>query len=344
MVGIADNSSSAAISDSKGGCVQVPKSAKELLKVLVEANLPITDSEGFKALVAIEGKAFPQAVVDLVEGLATGETAEYVRTILTAVATSTREVLNGWGYVATPVALLDVAKREISSFRETFEQAAVGDDSSRMYFVDLLSQYDALEATVAMEKPTPAKRTTKLAEADSRAGVPPVSGAKGQRLPDIDSAEQRYGESYRVYASSAALCVCECSTKADQKPTVMFETAKKESTYDWKNKRCVMLTQGEVPLVLGVFLGYLSKVDIVGHGKKQEKWMTIEDQKHQIYVKTTFRGESPRGVPVPPATAAPVIAMLMKQFQANYPYLSEDALLLIVRRVSEMYTSTSKEI
>lgn len=340
-----DNDDTAVANHIEGGRVQVPKSAKELLKVLVEANLPITDSEGFKAIAAIEGKAFPLAVIEVVEGKATDETTEHVQTVLTAVATSTRDALNDWGYAANPTVLLEVAKREASSFREAFEQAAAGDDSSRMYFVDLLSQYDALEAAIptASATATARTRTTKLAQSAHGNSVSHATQAKVQRQSIADATDRAYGESYRVYASSAALCVSECFTKADQKPTVMFETAKKESTYDWKNKRCVMLTQGEVPLVLGVFLGYLQKVDIVGHGKSQEKWMTIEDQNHQLYVKTTFRGESPRGVPVPPATAAPVIAMLLKQLRANFPHLSEDALLLIVRRVSDMYANNSRE-
>ena len=322
--------------------MQIPKSGKELLKLLSEANMPATDADGLKAIADIEGRTFTTSIVEYLDGNPSVEKKEYVDTVLAAVSIGTRDLLAGWGYTAKPMALLDVAKREISSFHETLSEAARGDESARAYLIDLLSQYDAIEIlATAQPARTASARSADLGGANGQSGN--VKGPAGPGShPQI--APGPYGEAYRVYASSAALCVCECVTKIDSKPTAMFETAKKESgAYEWKGKRSVMLTQGELPLVLAVFLGILPKVDIVGHGKKQEKWMTIEDQRHQIYVKTTYRGESPRGVPVPSTSVAPIIAMLFRQFSANHPRLSDEILLQIVHRAAAMYANTSKD-
>lgn len=325
--------------------MKIPKSGKELLQLLHEANMPATDADGLKAIAAIEGKTFPSSIVKYLEGNPSAETKEYVDTVLAAVSSSTRDLLAGWGYAASPMALLDVAKREISSFRETLCEAERGDDNARAYLIDLLSQYDAIDIlrTVPQTR-KPAARPAERPNQSNANGNSRNAGSPAEPQTHPPTSQGMYGEAYRVYGSSAALCVCECTTKIDSKPTVMFETAKKESgAYEWIGKRSVMLTQGELPLVLAVFLGILPKVDIVGHGKKQEKWMTIEDQQHQIYVKTTYRGESPRGVPVPSTTVSPIIAMLFRQFSANHPRLSDQILLQIVHRAAGMYANITKD-
>ena len=119
--------------------------------LLSEANMPATDADGLKAIAAIEGRTFTTSIVEYLDGNPSVEKKEYVDTVLAAVSIGTRDLLAGWGYTATPMALLDVAKREISSFHETLSEAARGDDSARAYLIDLLSQYDAIEILATVQ-------------------------------------------------------------------------------------------------------------------------------------------------------------------------------------------------
>ena len=153
-----------------------------------------------------------------------------------------------------------------------------------------------------------------------------------------DPAKRLFGDSFHIYGGKAVVCVSESTTLTGNKATISFEVAQRtgEGKAQWQDKISLMLTPVEQPLCLGVFLGLLEKMELKGHGKQQEKALTIVNQGKQFFLTMIMRGQSPRAVPIPPEYAYPLVAMLMRQMQKNDPHMTSDLILQVTRQICEM--------
>lgn len=158
-----------------------------------------------------------------------------------------------------------------------------------------------------------------------------------------DTAKKQYGESIHVYAGKAALCFAECMTRQEDKATLMIEVAQASGdVYNWQDKIMLMLTPSELPLVLGFFVGYLDKLELKGHGRQQEKAMTLTNQGNQFFITMIMRGQAPRAVPVPAKDSYPVLTMLLRQMLKNDPHLTAQLILQFSKRICDMHTAERK--
>lgn len=143
--------------------------------------------------------------------------------------------------------------------------------------------------------------------------------------------------SFHLYGGKAAMCFSLNTTRKGGFPTVQIEAApaKGEKTYEWEKKVSFQLTVAELPLVFGVLFGFLSKIELSGHGATNDKSLTIEDQGSKFFMSMRVRGGGVFALPVLPKDIYAIMAMIFGQMKANNPELSDNQLMMLARRVCE---------
>lgn len=339
---------------------QIPRNATDITKVLTDLDLPIPDRDGYVAISQVEGVRFSEAVAAFANKSPGSErSSEYVRNVLAATHPDTRRALISAGYPQVALSILiDVAKREGRSFRHavslvTSMEAGDERDLAVNYLRGLASEYgfDLQSAAGSSLGVFPTSRGPADTEEDrtpssSRPGHDKHTTeitSKPQLLQQTkgvanEGANTEYGESIHVYAGSAAICFAEAKTRQGGKSTVVVEVAKAVGEkYAWKDKSIFMLTLSELPLVLGVFLGYLDKLELKGHGSSQEKALTIDNQGNQFFLKIITRGQPPRAVPIPAMDSYQIVCMLLAQMQRNDLHLPIAIIMRLARHICGMY-------
>lgn len=108
---------------------------------------------------------------------------------------------------------------------------------------------------------------------------------------------------------------------------------------DWANKITLMLTDGEVPVLHGALLGYVSGCRFAGHGSGNNKWMSVSestgDYAGSIMV-TVAEGADQRACSIGPADLAQVIAIVDRAFVSQTQAAPTPA-HVISKRVAVMY-------
>ena len=336
--------------------------------MLQELSYPVPDTEGFWAISKTEGKRFAEALAKVINAEQGCEVhADYIRNVVTATHPSTREVIEKTGYLVDLVAMIEVAKREGRSFRNAVKIVQQESGKNEMtaaiaYLQGILEEYGVTErmdgaqdigesrfadppyrgdpepSRIPQRAESPAPSTTETVDdGDVTALMLPTSSE-----PMLEDKKQ-YGESIRVYAGKAALCISETTTRIGDKATVTFEVAQAQNgNYNWQGKIAFMLSVPEQPAVLGFFAGYLTKIELKGHGSRQEKAMTLVNQGDQFFLTLIMRGQPPRAVPIPADFLYGISAMLIRQMRKNDPHLSEALILQFVKKVCEMRESPRK--
>ena len=146
---------------------------------------------------------------------------------------------------------------------------------------------------------------------------------------------------FKIFGSSAALCVSEARTRAGNQCTIQIEGAlllagggRKE--FDWRNKLIVQLTVQEAYLALALFENLIPSVKFDGHGRTHEKSLQIDFQESHYFVPLIQRGRAAVAVPVRPVDAIPIIALLYKQLLRNEPHLRIEDILALIGRMAGM--------
>lgn len=348
---------------------QVPRSADGVSELLKHLGLPIPDRAGYLAISQAESTKFSEAVAKVANKAPDSETVlEYVRNVVAAAHPDARTAAAMTGYRAIEiVVLIDIAKREGRSFRNAIrmvladgnrneqgtalaylqslieENGGVSDGFDTGMFSNAAPQSDASDHARQPERqPAGNVRELRPENQQREPDIPPNSpGPESPRKSD--AAKKQYGESIHVYAGKAALCFAECMTRQEDKATLMIEVAQAAGEgYNWQDKIMLMLTPAELPLVLGLFVGYLDKLELKGHGRQQEKAMTLTNQGDQFFVTMIMRGRPPRAVPVPAKDSYPVLTMLLRQMLKNDPLLSAQLILQFSKRICDMHTAVRK--
>jgi hypothetical protein len=139
------------------------------------------------------------------------------------------------------------------------------------------------------------------------------------------------------------MCFSATKTRNGDKPTVAVEGAPSSGprVYDWNRKVSFQLTVSELSLLLGVLMGFTSKVDFQGHGVANEKSLSIENQGDKFFMSMRVRGlEGKEGcvfaMPVLPKDTIILMGLLYRQLRANMGEVSDGFMMNAVRRVCEM--------
>jgi len=118
--------------------------------------------------------------------------------------------------------------------------------------------------------------------------------------------------------------------------TIRLEGAPKmqdgSKAYDWSNKISIQLTKSELPVVIGVLLGYLPSCTFKNHGGDANKWFSIENQGTKFYFKIGQASTSKMmPCPVPTVEAHLMGLLALAQHAKNFEGLSTDAALEAIK-------------
>lgn len=163
------------------------------------------------------------------------------------------------------------------------------------------------------------------APVQKQAALPPDSSPAASENED---AEKKWFQVH-VYGGKAAACFSADTKRNSNTQTVRIETAESVGTrsYAWDNKIAVQLSVKELPLVLGVLMGWLPAYKAEGHGENNDKGFSIERQEGKFFLSMFAKGQKARALPVPPGDAYCITSLLLRQMVANDPHLTSAEVL-----------------
>lgn len=143
-----------------------------------------------------------------------------------------------------------------------------------------------------------------------------------------EDAEKKYFQVH-VYGGKAAACFSADTKRNSTTQTIRIETAESSGArvYAWDNKIAVQLSVKELPLVLGVLMGWLPAYKAEGHGEHNDKGFSIERQEGKFFLSMFAKGQKARALPVPPGDAYCITSLLLRQMVANDPHLTSAEVL-----------------
>lgn len=147
--------------------------------------------------------------------------------------------------------------------------------------------------------------------------------------------------SFKIFGTSAALCISEARTRAGNQHTIQVEGATAiaaggAKAFDWQSKVIVQLTTQECYLALALFENKLKSVRFDGHGDRHDKSLHIEFQERHYFVRMTQRGKAAVAVPVRPVDALQVVSLLYKQIRTNDAHLEIEQIRAFTDQLAQM--------
>lgn len=147
--------------------------------------------------------------------------------------------------------------------------------------------------------------------------------------------------SFKLFGTSAALCISEARTRAGNQHTIQVEGATAiaaggAKAFDWQSKIIVQLTTQECYLALALFENKLKSVRFDGHGDRHDKSLHIEFQERHYFVRMTQRGKAAVAVPVRPVDALQIVSLLYKQLRTNDPHLEIEQIRAFTDQLAQM--------
>lgn len=183
-------------------------------------------------------------------------------------------------------------------------------------------------------------------QADRRQDDRRAEPARGRQetTPPQSEGEQPEYISQHIYGGRAAACFSADMTRGGTH-TVRLEAAESSAArqYDWQGKIGIQLSQRELPLVLAVFMQWLTKFEGKGHGENNSKWFTLENQGNKLFLSVSAKGRSPRAIPIMPGDGYAVTTLLIRQMLKNDPFLTPEILLSLVRKEAQLMTGQSTQ-
>lgn len=147
--------------------------------------------------------------------------------------------------------------------------------------------------------------------------------------------------SFKIFGSSAALCIAEATTRAERKHTINIEGAillaggGTRKAFDWANKIVVQLTLQEAYQVLALLENKIRSLRFDGHGHEHDKSLQIEFQDSHYFFRLIQRGRGAVAVQVRAVDSLQLVSLLYRQLLRNDQHLrKEDIREMIDRMVS----------
>lgn len=281
----------------------------EITAILARAGLPALSREQLLELAGTHaGKRFEAALISF------GGGDRQARDVLTATVrildAKTLAALRRLGSNVPVDQLVDIAWREQIRF------------------------FDAMEA-IAQLTPRAAGARRYLA------GLGVVSGSAATTPPAPPAPVEPPYYSFKIFGSSAALCIAEATSRAERKRTINIEGAVvlaggTRKAFDWANKIVVQLTVQEAYQVLALLENKIHSLHFDGHGARHDKSLQVEFQKSHYYFRLTQRGRAAVAVPVRAVDSIQIVSLLYRQLLANEPHLRIDDMRTMVDRMARM--------
>jgi hypothetical protein len=142
-------------------------------------------------------------------------------------------------------------------------------------------------------------------------------GERSHLVPTLATIPAR--EDFHIYGGTAALTVSPGKNKAGY--AVVFidaAEANQPRQYDWGSKITVMLTPEEMIVALAVVTGGVPSASFKHHGKTKDKWMQIQHQGSNVFIKVG-QANVVRAIPLGPVDAFNFAALLTAQIKSNVP-------------------------
>ncbi len=180
--------------------------------------------------------------------------------------------------------------------------------------------------------------------------------------PDSNSLRQIRAHSYKVHGGKAALEVKpDEKLKSSQQGIVdengeqnIFYTIRLEAalsnnstdrSYNWKDKVAIQLTDIELPLFIGVCLGYYQKISFSNHGvggEKSSKFFGVEHQGTKVFFQLGQKDKSIRPVPVNLPQSMHIGLMALEVYCRNFPGVDSNTVLNSISSICGMYISQNQ--
>lgn len=283
---------------------------------------------------------------------------EYLICVLTAYSQSIGDVYRRFGFKPIePQRLVQVAVQEGSALRAAIRTFAESPDNS-----EAVGYLKAVITQTGPEPLGPNDQNTQnnVQNHPAAANAPRQAQERSQHepppLPEEPPAAYSYEagepepnktrpeiESTHLYGGKAAFCFTKDKTQSGANPTITIDAARvfsgQQRKYDWKNKVAFQLTVGELPLVFGVFYGFLESIYLPGHGRTNNKALTIQDQKDKYFLSMNVTGEGSIAIPAISKDTFRVMGMLLEQMKLNFPGLDTKDVIAIVKRVCDKHVA-----
>lgn len=135
----------------------------------------------------------------------------------------------------------------------------------------------------------------------------------------------------KAYCNQSAL-TAEASITTSGIHTLSLDVARgAKPTFDWKSKLTVQITEDELPMVLGVLLGWVGKMEGRHHGQQHNKGYSLEHQGTHVFLVVTQQGKGAIAVRIDGAPLLGLSGLILHQMQQNMPWLSTDTILSLTK-------------
>ena len=280
----------------------------EILNILSAARLPaLTRGQLFELAATDYGKAFAADLQAFSAGA--GDRRDDIAAVVYSLGDSCKGVLEQLRYEFVVGQVVAVAKQEKRRFFAALHAVSAGTplQAEAMHYLSTL-------------------------------GLPRVASEKIGVVPKPIAPPYF---SFKVFGTSAALCVSEARTRDNNQHTIQVEGATAiaaggAKAFDWQSKIVVQLTVQEAYLTLALFENKIPFVKFDGHGDRHDKSLHIEFQERNYFVRMTHRGKAAVAVPVRPVDAIQIVSLLYKQIRLNNPHLEIDQISAFTDRLAQM--------
>lgn len=158
--------------------------------------------------------------------------------------------------------------------------------------------------------------------------------ARGQQQEEQKNNGEREFISHHVYGGRDALCF-DCTETRGGFHTISIDAAKGvgggSRRRNWDEKVTVQVTPGEFPQVFAVLTRQRDKCEFSAHGPNNDKGFSMEVQGENIYCKVWAKDRGVVGVPITPADRPHLVALMLRQWRQNYPWLDASAAYLSMK-------------
>lgn len=304
----------------------------ELVALMTRINLPALNKEQLCEIAAIEGKRFIEMLQAAAEH-ADAEAKIYAGCVTYAVHPSTRTTLRSLGLEVPLEHVIKTAVREGRRFFAAIKTVEKN-GSSRLEAAEYLA---GLFATTAIRNASAVVASKVSVERD----VPTVAKAQVQSEAKKDFSNER---AVRLYGGRAAFCFSQDKTR-DRTGTgkgvsdvLRVEAALSVGarSYDWTEKIGIQVNRGEMFQLLAVLAGCHRGVALKGHGDKHDKFLLLENQDTQFFVKLGQKNRPVRAMPIPAHQGFEVASLITHQISLNEPSLDSRTIMYYVEKTAGM--------
>lgn len=335
-----------------------PQTLNEAAALLRALEFPVYPQNVLLEIGKGEGANFKNALATVANKGPNHERArDYLCNVLMAYSPGVANVIRAIGYrPAEPTQLLGVLRQEGRAARMAFRTLMTNpkDADTGKYIRSLLDplglppedQNPTANIPSANDANTPPSTQGRVRQQHASENPSYDEMEAARQPPPAETTDKPEIQSAHIYGGKASFCFTKDKTQTGGYPTVTIDAApvkpNAEKSYDWKKKVIFQLTVGELALVYGVLTGRLESIKLMGHGKTNNKSLTMEDQGGNYFFSMQVRNEASIAIPALAKDTFRPMMMLWEQIQLNAPGVHPYALEKMIARVCDKYIAETK--